>query len=84
MGFARVTLVTSLLFHLATTSPILTIPNSPLPTYDVIIVGGGPAGLSAASALGRVRRSALVIDSGVYRTDESRTLPVYQLLTKSP
>ena len=84
MGLARLTIVAGLLLRLATTSPILTIPDSPLPTYDVIVVGGGPAGLSAASALGRVRRSALLIDSGVYRTDESRPLLVYQLLTKPP
>src|ERR1700736_341330 len=40
--------------------------------YDVIIVGGGPAGLSAALVLGRSRRKVLVCDSGHYRNERSR------------
>jgi thioredoxin reductase len=36
-------------------------------TYDAIVIGGGPAGLSGAVALGRALRSVLVIDSGAPR-----------------
>ncbi len=35
--------------------------------HDVIIIGGGAAGLSAAAVLGRFRRDVLVIDSGAPR-----------------
>lgn len=35
--------------------------------YDVTIIGGGPAGLSAALLLGRCMRKIIVFDSGEYR-----------------
>jgi len=40
-------------------------------TYDAIIVGGGPAGLSAALVLGRCRRKVLVVDAGHPRNEPS-------------
>ena len=34
---------------------------------DVVIIGGGPAGLQAALTLGRMHRHVLLLDSGAYR-----------------
>lgn len=42
--------------------------------FDVIIIGAGPAGLSAALILGRCRRRVLVIDSGEPRNGSSKAL----------
>lgn len=40
--------------------------------YDVGIIGGGPAGLSAALVLGRARRSVLLLDEGKPRNRVTR------------
>lgn len=42
--------------------------------YDVLIVGGGPAGLSAALAVGRMGRTALLCDDGRPRNAASKHL----------
>jgi thioredoxin reductase (NADPH) len=41
--------------------------------WDAVIIGGGPAGLTAAIYLGRFRRSVLVIDAGDSR---ARRIPI--------
>jgi thioredoxin reductase len=45
--------------------------------YDVVIAGGGPAGLSAALVLGRCRRAVLLCDGGPPRNASSRALHGY-------
>lgn len=45
--------------------------------YDVIIVGGGPAGLSAALVLGRSLRRVLICDSGKPRNKASHGVHGY-------
>ena len=46
---------------------------------DVLIIGGGPAGLSAATGLARQLYTAVVFDSGVYRNQ--RTNHMHNVLT---
>ena len=45
--------------------------------FDVIVVGGGPAGLSAALMLGRCRRRVLVCDAGQPRNRRTQALHGY-------
>lgn len=58
-------------------------PTQPAPddwTVDVLVVGGGPAGLSAALTLGRSRRSVLVVDAGAPRNGPAEA--VHGFLTR--
>lgn len=48
--------------------------------YDALIIGGGPAGLSAALTLGRARRSALLLDAGPARN--AAAAQVHNLFTR--
>ena len=45
--------------------------------FDVVIIGGGPAGLSAALVLGRCRRQVLLCDAGQPRNARSVALHGY-------
>ena len=45
--------------------------------YDTVVVGGGPAGLSAGLVLGRCMRHALLCDDGRYRNARSDALHCY-------
>src|SRR5688500_5325613 len=48
--------------------------------FDAVIVGGGPAGMAAALALGRVHRPVLLIDAGEGRNAAAEN--VHNFLTR--
>jgi choline dehydrogenase-like flavoprotein len=68
------TLAVSALFSLSNAAAIAKSSSSEVPKtdYDAIVVGGGPAGLSALSGLARVRRNVLLLDNGLYRNGPTR------------
>ncbi len=45
--------------------------------YDVVVIGGGAAGLNAALTLGRARRSVLVVDGGQQRNAPASAVHSY-------
>jgi thioredoxin reductase len=47
------------------------------PGYDVVVIGGGAAGLSAALVLGRARRRVTVIDAGAPRNAPAEHMQGY-------
>lgn len=59
---------------LALTGSAVSAASIPETDYDVIVVGGGPAGLSALSGLSRVRRKTALFDSHQYRNDPTREM----------
>lgn len=40
--------------------------------FDVLIIGGGPAGLTAGVTLARQQHSAMILESGTYRNGNSQ------------
>ncbi|KAL5395725.1 hypothetical protein PMIN06_007949 [Paraphaeosphaeria minitans] len=50
---------------------------APQKVYDAIIIGGGPAGLSATLGLSRICRSSILFDSGEYRNQGSTAIHTY-------
>src|SRR5258706_14589179 len=60
------------MFFGADTNPAL--ERREITVFDVVIVGGGPAGLNAALMLGWVRRPVLVADAGSPRNSRSGSL----------
>ena len=58
----------------------MSIDEQILDDYEVVVVGGGAAGLSAALVLGRSRRSVVVLDSGQPRN--APAAGVHGLLTR--
>jgi cation diffusion facilitator CzcD-associated flavoprotein CzcO len=64
----------SLLYTLFSSLTVALAASVPDTGYDVIVVGGGPAGLSALSGLSRVRRTAVMFDSGEYRNAPTRNM----------
>ncbi|CAG8057023.1 unnamed protein product [Penicillium salamii] len=70
MVFSKVSFTSAFVSLLACAAAV----EVPKTDYDVIVVGGGPAGLSALSSVSRVRRTALLIDSQEYRNAPTREM----------
>ncbi|KAL4894543.1 hypothetical protein BDV59DRAFT_207128 [Aspergillus ambiguus] len=64
----------SLLYTLFASLTVALAASVPETTHDVIVVGGGPAGLSVLSGLSRVRRKTVMFDSGEYRNAPTRNM----------
>ncbi|TVY18133.1 putative thioredoxin reductase [Lachnellula arida] len=72
MGFFKYGSALLLLLVSLSESSIIPRANDAAPDYDVLVIGGGPSGLSALSGLARVRRKTLLLDSAEYRNEYTR------------
>ncbi|TVY54580.1 putative thioredoxin reductase [Lachnellula cervina] len=72
MGFFKYGSALLLLLVSLSESSIIPRANVTSPDYDVLVIGGGPSGLSALSGLARVRRKTLLLDSAEYRNEYTR------------
>lgn len=64
----------SLFYTLFSSLTVALAASVPQTDYEVIVVGGGPAGLSVLSGLSRVRRKTALFDSGEYRNSATRNM----------
>ncbi|WP_327405726.1 NAD(P)/FAD-dependent oxidoreductase [Streptomyces sp. NBC_01288] len=56
---------------------VVTVTETRTGTYEVVVIGGGTAGLSAALVLGRSRRRTLVVDAGEPRNTPAAHMQGY-------
>lgn len=71
--FIMASFISVFLFFLSFFQVVLT-AKVPDVEYDVIVVGGGPGGLSAVSALSRVARKVIMFDHEEYRNARTRNM----------
>ena len=64
----------SLLYSLFSSLTVALAASLPQTDYEVMVIGGGPAGLSALSGLSRVQRKTVLFDSGEYRNAPTRNM----------
>lgn len=69
-----VTMRISTLMSVLTSLALAAAGSIPTTDYDVIVVGGGPSGLSALSGVSRVRRTGLLFDNHEYRNAPTRAM----------